>query len=146
MVSLAGFIAFLRGSAQIPVAAIADDDQHICWAYDLAIETVLLQLKIYGGKTIYMMAVYNLGTDRLINLAPDAKGQTYFMKLREDLGINSFTAGVVTATSDETTSTTLTTPDAFKNLTIGDLQNLKTPWGRDYLATAQKFGTLWGIS
>ena len=40
----------------------------------------------------------------------------------------------------------MTVPKAFDELTIGNLQNLKTPWGRVYLGIAQSYGTLWGLS
>ena len=40
----------------------------------------------------------------------------------------------------------LLVPDAFKALTISDLQNLKTPWGLTYLGFAQACGTLWGLT
>jgi hypothetical protein len=26
------------------------------------------------------------------------------------------------------------------------LQNVKTPWGRQYLAYAQTYGTMWGVA
>jgi len=52
----------------------------------------------------------------------------------------------VGASEDEATSQTLLTPEAMKGLTLADLQNLKTPWGRQYLAFAQSYGTLWGIT
>jgi hypothetical protein len=40
----------------------------------------------------------------------------------------------------------MATPDFVKTLTLANLQQLKTPWGRQYLAYAQSAGPLWGLS
>jgi hypothetical protein len=53
---------------------------------------------------------------------------------------------VVVSADDASTSGSFNIPEQFNGLTIGDLQNLKTPYGRQYLAIAQKYGELWGIS
>lgn len=71
---------------------------------------------------------------------------TFFAELRAKWGINSFVPGVVQSSSDENTAESLLVPDAFKGFTLGDLQNLKTPWGRQYLAYAQRCGPLWGLT
>jgi hypothetical protein len=55
-------------------------------------------------------------------------------------------AGVIGSSADETTSESLVVPEAMKNLTLQNLQNLKTPYGRQYLYFAQAFGTNWGLS
>ena len=34
----------------------------------------------------------------------------------------------------------------MKDFTLANLQNLKTPYGRQYLAWAQAYGPLWGLS
>ena len=37
--------------------------------------------------------------------------------------------------------------ESMKGLTLANLQNLKTPWGRMYLSIAQLAGpTIWGLS
>lgn len=102
----------------------------------------------------YSLAVYNLATDRLVNFAPDVPGQTYFQDLRTTYGLApkagkaySTSVGVVSETHDESTGVTLVTPESLKNLTLGQLQNLQTPWGATYLGIAQAYGsTLWGLS
>jgi hypothetical protein len=40
----------------------------------------------------------------------------------------------------------LLNPEAMKTFTLANLQNLKTPWGREYLAIAQRAGTTWGLT
>lgn len=92
---------------------------------------------------------YNVAADPgAITLLPGAAyvGQ-YFLNARRMFKINSFVPGIVANTSDLTTSVGLDNPDFFKMLTLFDLQLLKTPWGRAYLATAQKVGpTVWGLT
>jgi hypothetical protein len=90
--------------------------------------------------------VYNLGGDMLINWTPDQPGQVYFANLRTSFGTNNWAPGVVTSTSDGGTSTSLTNPEFMKEFTMANLQNLKTPYGRQYLAWAQSTGSIWGMS
>mgnify|MGYP003341841371 CR=1 FL=1 len=64
------------------------------------------------------------------------------MLFRSAYQLKSFVSGVVSFAGDEGTQSTLTVPEALKGLTIGNLQNLKTPYGRTYLQIAQDFGSL----
>lgn len=156
--SLAGFLIFIRTVMGIPSSALPDGSSAITYAYNVAFMTVnpLIGLGVpvpltVSSWSIYALAVYNLGGDRLINFAPDQPNSAYFATLRGPIadggfGISTFQAGVVQAAGDEGTSDTLLVPEIFKALTLSDLQNLKTPWGREYLAIADNFGTLWGIS
>jgi hypothetical protein len=76
----------------------------------------------------------------LLNLA-------FFKNLRQQFNLLSFIPGIVTSASDQGTQASLTVPDAFKNLTMQDLDLIKTPWGRAYLFYAQKAGpTVVGVS
>lgn len=155
-VTLAGYLEFIRGSMQIPTSALPDNSPAVLMTLAIAEEIVNPALRAvkspffstlgYTGPNVYELAVYNLGGDNLINFAPDQPGQTFFKDARAQFGINSFVAGVISATADEATSESLTVPDALKGLTLANLQNLKTPWGRQYLAFAMQYGTLWGIS
>lgn len=154
MATLAGFQSFITTFAQIPVSALPLSSPYVTYAYDASIEIVNLLIQTVAPKE-YDWAVYNLGTDILIQWTPDAPDAPVFMNdlpyfafMRSTNGYNTnaWTAGVVQASSDETSSTTLAVTEQMKDLTIGDLERLKTPFGRAYLAIAQKFGTLWGIS
>lgn len=156
--TLAGFSQFVYGVMMIPTAALPTNSPAITYAYNVAFMTVnpLLGQGVPcppGQQTwsIYALAVYNLAGDRLINFAPDQPNSTYFATLRgpapDGFGINSFVAGNVEAAADEATSDTLVVPDFFKTLTLGDLQNLRTPYGRLYLSLAQDWGpAVWGLS
>ena len=95
--------------------------------------------------------VYNLGADNLVNYAPDSNLGTppdkFFSTYRAANNITNFLAGVVNSAGDQGTSGSLTIGDGLKNMTIANLQNLKTPWGRTYLAYAQRSGiNPWGLS
>ena len=72
--------------------------------------------------------------------------ETYFATLRRQFNIGGFRAGVISASNDESTGESILNPEFMKTLTLGNLQNLKTPCGRQYLAFAQDFGEMWGIS
>lgn len=100
-----------------------------------------------GGYTVYSWAVYNLAADNLINYTPDQQGRGYFKKLRKELNINGFVSGIVQASADETTSVSLVVQDAAKRFTLANIQNMKTIYGRQYLALAQSYGdATWGIN
>ncbi len=144
MPTLAGFQWFIASIMGINTTELPANSTVITWVYNQAIATV--NLAITSSPSLYEQAVYNLAGDLLINFAEDQTGQTFFADSRAKFHIYDFVAGVVSSTSDESTSTSLEVPEQFKNLTMADLQNIKTPYGRQYLAIAQKYGTLWGIS
>lgn len=96
---------------------------------------------------IYVLACYNLATDRLFNWAADVPGQTFFRDQRVKMRLLEPAVGVTTSASDEGTAGSLMNPDQLKRLTLQDLQTLKTPWGRTYLGMAQAYGpNLWGLT
>jgi hypothetical protein len=156
MVNLDDFLTFIQDGMQIPVSALPTTSPSILMALAIAQSIVNPALQAVGphsgnslgytGPSVYDLAVYNLAGDNLINFANDQPGQTFFAQSRKDYGINSFVAGVIASTADATDSESLATPEAMKNLTLQNLQNLKTPWGRQYLYFAQAYGTLWGLS
>jgi len=149
--TLAGFIAFIANVMAIPTGALPTNSPIIPVAYNIALEFVNSALAavpaIASVPSVYALAVYNLAGDRLVRFAPDIPPQTYFAELRKSLNLSSFVGGVISSTSDNSTSETLVVPDAMKGLTFADLATLQTPWGRAYLGIAQGFGpTTWGIS
>lgn len=117
-----------------------------------------------GGLSIYALAVYNLAADNLLNYAhdlPDADivegsgdpddpanpGLPFFAWTRKQLNINGFVPGVIESSSDNGTGNSLVVQEAAKNFTLANLQQLKTTYGRTYLAFAQSYGpSTWGIS
>lgn len=158
MPTVANFLLFIRNTMRINTTVLPDNSPWIQWSYNYALMIVNQTLQLVGsvppentGWSIYAIAVYNLAGDTLINYSPDQDGQDYFTQLRGSTtnggyGISDFAPGVVQSVSDVSTSTGMLVPDFMKELTLSDLQLLKTPYGRQYLALAQKFGTLWGLT
>lgn len=155
MVNLIDYQSFITNQMQIPASALPLGSPVILMSLAIAEDVVNTELMRipnigvnlgYTGPTIYELAVYNLAADNLINFAQDQAGQTYFSDLRSAWKINSFVPGVIQSSGDETSLESLLAPEFMKNLTLSDLQNLKTPYGRQYLALAQKYGSLWGMS
>ena len=141
----AEFITFLRDIVDISTTYLPDDSVYITFAYEWAVQFTNEWLVFASGE-IYTQAVYNLGADTIINYAQDQTGETYFADLRAKWGIYNFVAGVATSAGDAGTTVSHAVPTSLTELSLSDLQNLKTPWGRAYLAISQKFGTAWGLS
>ena len=115
-------------------------------AYNVAIALGNRSLCILPNG-IYALAVYNLAGSQLIQFAQDQTGRDYFTKLRAQLKVNEFVPGVVGSTSDQGSATGLLNQEFMKTLTMQNLQNLKDPYGRQYLAFAQDYGpTIVGLS
>lgn len=139
------FTAFLRSPVGIDPLFLPDTDPVISTAYTVAISLVNQALMI-PSQNLYNFAVYNLGADFVINWANDQPNRTFFYDLRKSLNIELFVPGVVSSSGDQGTSASRLNPEFMKNYTMRDLQNLKTPYGRAYLAIAQDYGTLWGMT
>jgi hypothetical protein len=142
----ADYLTFLRNTVGITATALPDDNPAIATSLPLAQETVNPAIQLVSGL-LYTQAVYNLATDTLFNIAQDTAPSTYFEERRKRWNIYGFVAGVVSTASDNGTGDGLVVPESLSYLTLADLQNLKTPWGRAYLAIAQKWGPdLFGIT
>lgn len=149
------YTAFLR-SIGISADFLPGDSMWIGTTLGVALNFVSQELNILGGcqsseggaapVSIYVLAVYNFAADRLINYAPDVNNQTFFREARESYGIMKPSVGVVAGASDQGTSGSLLNPEFTQHLTLMDLQQMKTPWGRQYMEFAQMMGTLWGMS
>lgn len=153
----AGFLDFVRTQMAIPVSVLPDNSFFLDLAYEISLLTVN---QWFAGciPQIYVQMVYNLGGDILISDTVDLPAPPaplfgpppqlgYFANARRTWNVNGFVSGVINSASDNGTSESMVVADAFSALTIADLQNMKTPWGRQYLSWAQKFGPgIWGIS
>lgn len=129
----------------IPIVSLPLSATVISFAFGLALETVNPAINC-ASPLVYNTAVYNLAADLLINYAPDtAATPTFFSGLREKFKIGNFSAGVVANAGDESTSAGIQVIEGMKNLSIDQLSNLKTPYGRTYLGIAMKYGTAWGL-
>ena len=149
--TLQGFLAFLRCPVGIPLTALRDEAVIISVSFNYAMNVA------YNGfqgvpnhnpalPSLYATLVYNLGTHALVASAPDIQGQTFFQDLRAKFGLLSAFGGVISSASDEGTSASAILPNWVNDLSLGDLMLLKTPWGRDYLALAQKAAPAWGLT
>lgn len=143
--SLSGFTLFIRNQMGIPDTVLPNTDPMIEQAYEVALAIVNPSFSA-ASTLIYDLMVYNLAGDNLINFAVDVPGSNYFYELRQTLALYVFVPGVVTSAGDGGTSGSIANTDAMKEFTLANLQNLKTPWGRQYLAYAQTYGGLWGLS
>jgi hypothetical protein len=112
---------------------------YLAWAFIGAVGVTLAPPPCMP-PILYVMAVYNYGMHKLLKIGQDQAGQTFFSDQRKAFNLLSFKAGPVGASADQATSQTLVTPDFLKGLTIGDLDLLLTPWGREYLDYSQQYG------
>lgn len=157
--TLAGFQSFITTVMGITSEQLPSDSPWIQGALNFALQEVNIELAWASGcgwpsgsnqtnvPLIYNAAVYNLAGSLLLQYAPDQEGQSFFATARKTWNILGFVPGVVLSGADVTTSESLVVPEFFKNLTLGDLQRLKDPFGRQYLAFAQNYGpTIWGRS
>lgn len=142
---LVSFKWFIRNIMRIDDAALPDDSIYIPYALSIAVEITNPAIAQASGL-LYTQALNNLGGDNLINWAPDEDDSTFFTDVRKSLNIGGFVGGVISASNDETTGETLLTPDFLKGLTMANLQNIKTPYGRQYMAIAQAYGPVWGLT
>jgi hypothetical protein len=119
-------------------------------AYDTALNLAYIGLATIPSQptspSIYAIAVYNLGGAFLVEFAQDVPPSTYWTDLRNKLGIYSASFGIITSAHDQGTSDSLYIPETIKNMTLLDLQLMKSPWGRMYLMLAGEWGSLWGIT
>lgn len=147
--NLADFLSFLSSQVQIPVAALPANSAWPGYALNGALGLVLCGPNV--PVPFYSIACYNCATHLLFKIAPDQTGQTYFATKRA-AGVEGFnlvqpSSGLVSSASDESTSVSNVNPDWAKSLTVGQLDFMRTPWGRDYLSFQQSYGpTIWGLS
>lgn len=160
--SIAGYTWFIRNVMLINDTILPDDSIWIGGSYNVAFNRVNKAIRRFPNHdqsypSPYALAIYNLAGDRLINFAqdlPDAvviEGSNpplpYFAYMRSQMKLLTFVGGTVQASSDNGTSVSLLVPKAMENLTMQDLQNLKTPWGQTYMGIAQEYGPAgWGLS
>lgn len=145
MATLAGYLTFVRSQMGLTTAQLPDNSPSIALSYNIAVEIVYSAIQCVS-QLIYDQCVYNLAGDTLVNIAQDQTGQTIFADLRKTFALNTFIGGVISSSADVSTSESMTTPEFIKSLTLANLQQMKTPWGRQYLAYAQSSGALWGLS
>ena len=143
--TLQGYITFLRNIVGISTTILPDNSPVIEWSYNFSTNTCTELLALVPntpGNFLYITAVYNLATDTLLTNAHDQTGQTFFSEYQQKYQLRAFVPGVISSASDESTSSSMVVPKAAEGFTIQNLQNLKTPYGREYLAIVQSVGSL----
>ena len=147
--TLAGYLEFLRNIVGINTTVLPDGSPIIEWSYNYAVNLVwevLRYLPSPPDQFLYTTAVYNLTTSFLLANGQDPTGlpvsQQFFGPYQQKYNLRAFVGGVIQSASDESTSSSMVVPKAFDGLTIQNLQNLKDPYGRQYLAIVQSLGSL----
>lgn len=141
------YLLFLRNGVGIASGVLPDVSDAITTSFSVALETVDDTFLNAATPTLYTLAVYNLAADRLINYALDQPGQTYFQDLRKQFRLNDVSVGVPSSANDQGTAVGILNPEFLKTLTMQDLETLRTPYGRQYMSFALKYGpSLWGVT
>jgi len=135
--NLADFTTFCQNQGIVASYTTSSSD-YFQWAFDWAQNDAMTCPQM--PAQLYVLAVYNLGADRLIRIAQDDGQGTFYQTQRQQFGVLQFKPGVVMAGGDESTSQTLVVPDWYRAIPLGAQEQLKTPWGREYLAYAQMYG------
>lgn len=141
----------------ITTLQLPDASPTISVAFAVALE-IVNEVINEVSPLMYTLAVYNLAGSNVLNYAqdpiptvpypPDSDSTVgFFAYTRQQLNMLGFVSGVVAASADESTSDSLVVPEAFKEFTLMNLQMIKDPYGRQYLAIAQDYGpAAWGLS
>lgn len=143
------YTLFLADGVGIDPVYLPPSSPFIGYAFNQAMGLVI-NIPTLNSGIDYTRAVYNCAAHIQMEITPDQQVSgvpyTFFKDSRKVYDLLLPTSGLVQSTSDEGTSTTFAVPDALAQLTLHDLDFMKTPWGRRYLAFLQAFGGIWGLS
>jgi len=126
------------GAGSTLLAYFSADFMALGWTFTIAVDRVIGAGAV--GGILYVLAVYNLGLHTLVKISQDISPLTFFADARTQYGILSFIGGIISSTADQNSSNAIATSDLLKDLSVSDLDVLKTPWGREYAGYAQNFG------
>ncbi len=145
MVQINASLSWLNG--QVTVNTVADHG--FSTGDPIAVSGVIapgyngkFQIAVTGANTF----TYPLAANPGAATVPGQSAESFFVNLRASWKITAFVPGVIASSSDESTSESLLNQDFMKTMTMSDLQRLKTPFGRTYMAIAQEYGGIVGIS
>lgn len=141
--NLADFVLFCQDVMDINPLFLPADSPFPGYALTQALELVI---RMPRGGIGYTLAVYNCAGHILLKIAPDQPGRPFFTDARAGYGLLKPSVGVVASSSNNGTSTALAVPDALRQLTLGDLDFMKTPFGREFVAFNQDFGDVFGLT
>ncbi len=135
--NLADFTTYCTNQG-IVAAYTTSTSEYFQWAFDWAMNDAMTCPQM--PALTYVQAVYYAGADRFIRIAQDGGQGTFYQDQRASFGILQFKPGVVMASGDGPTSETLVVPDWYRGIPMGVQEQMKTPWGREYIAYAQMYG------
>lgn len=147
--NLVDYTAWIYDVVGISPSYLPSDSPFLGWALGRARDIVLCVNAGIAARE-YVLAVYNCATHVQLKITPDqvvnGVAYEYFLGKRQEFQLLHPLVGLVASSSDESTSVTNAVPDALKQLSLVDLDFMKTPWGREYLMWAEDFGGIWGLS
>lgn len=135
--NLADFTTYCQNQG-IVATYTPSDSEYFQWAFNWSMADAMTCPNMPAIR--YVLAVYDLGADRFITIAQDDNLGTFYQTQRTQFGVLEFRPGVVMASGDNSTSQTLVVPDWYRELPLAAQEQIKTPWGRRYLAYAQMYG------
>lgn len=148
--NLPDYVLWIRNVVGIAPGWLPDGSPFFGYALDRALRLVLIPGAALSGAE-YTLAVYNCATHVQLKITPDqvvnGVSYTYFAAKQAEFKLFALPAGLVTSSSDQGTSESNAVPDALQQLTLTDLDFIRTPWGREFLAYQQDYGPfVWGLS
>jgi hypothetical protein len=150
--NITDFQTFIVNVMGISNAILNPNDPVVCMAFTIAMN-VVNQYLACTSPPIYTLAVYNLAGSNVINYAQDQSGAPdyqnglpFFAYLRQKWNISGYISGTIQSSSDVSTSESMVVPEYTKDMNLYELQLIKDPFGRQYLALAQNWGPLWGMN
>ena len=143
--NLTDFQNFIYNSMGIPTIALPLKSPWSGFAFNQAIALVAFYPTVTAIE--YVLAVYNCAGHILLKITPDQTGSSYFKTARSDMKMLEPEIGIIQSSGDESTSNSFAIGEGMRNMTLGDLNFYRTPYGREYLAYAQDAGPgLWGLT
>jgi hypothetical protein len=143
--NLTDFSSWVYGSMGVPTAALPTGSVWLEYAFNQAIALVAFYPTVTPIE--YVLAVYNCGGHILLKITPDQPGQSFFAQARSSMKLAEPEIGIIQSSGDESTSNSFAIGEGMRNMTLGDLNFYRTPYGREFLAYSQDAGpSIWGLT
>ena len=135
--NLADFTTYATNQGVVASYTLSTSE-YFQWAFNWAMDDAMTCPQM--PALLYVLAVYHLGVDRFITIAQDDGQGTFYQDQRAQFDVLQFKPGVTMASGNGPSSETLVVPDWYKTIPLAVQQQMKTPWGRQYVAYAQMYG------
>lgn len=147
--NLPDYTLFVQNVMGIDIAYLPSNSPFLDYALTSALDIV--QWVPTVSSRDYTFAVYNCAGHIQLKITPDqvvdGVQRQFFLGKRQEFRLLQQVNGTVNSSSDESTSVSNAVSWALTELTIQDLDFMRTPWGRWYLEYAQSYGPgIWGLS